>query len=153
MALPKGITMDRSIYVGGCQCGKVRYEAEGPIDRATVCYCRMCQKASGAPFMAFVRFPAHHVAWSTPPATFFSSGLVQRGFCRDCGTPLTYRNVQGSSISLTLNSLDDPGPVKPGFSFFDDQKAAWLGDLDSLPRLDTDPSSAPGFVNHQRPDG
>ncbi len=145
--------MDRTRYNGGCQCGKIRYEAEGPIDRTTVCYCRMCQKASGAPFMAFVRFPASHVAWSTPPATFFSSGKVQRGFCRDCGTPLTYRNLQGSNISLTLNSLDDPGSVRPGYSFFNDQKAAWLSDLDSLPILDDDVSKAPGFVNHQRPDG
>jgi hypothetical protein len=39
-------------YVGGCQCGEVRYRAEGPRDRASVCYCRMCQKASGGPFMA-----------------------------------------------------------------------------------------------------
>ncbi len=144
--------MNRSIYTGGCQCGGVRYEAEGPLDRASICYCRMCQKASGAPFMAFVRFRADHVVWSTPPATFFSSGEVQRGFCRDCGTPLTYRNVQGSNISLTLNSLDDPGSVKPAFSFFNDQKAAWLDDLDRLTVIDTDAASPPGFVNHQKPD-
>jgi hypothetical protein len=144
--------MDRAIYVGGCQCGRVRYEAEGPVDRVTVCYCRMCQKASGAPFMAFVRFPANHVAWTTPPDTFFSSGSVQRGFCRDCGTPLTYRNVQGSSISVTLNSLDSPGTVKPQGVFFAKQKAGWLGELDELPVLAEDASSFPGFVNNQTQD-
>ncbi len=137
--------MNRSIYTGGCQCGRVRYEAEGPLDRASICYCRMCQKASGAPFMAFVRFPANHVVWPTPPATFFSSGEVQRGFCRECGTPLTYRNVQGSSISVTLNSLDDPGSVTPEACFFSDQKAAWLGDLDRLPSLDLDRGSEPAL--------
>ena len=144
--------MDRANYIGGCQCGRVRYEAEGPVDRTTVCYCRMCQKASGAPFMAFVRFPANHVAWSTPPDTFFSSGQVQRGFCRECGTPLTYRNVQGSNISITLNSLDDPAAVKPEAVFFPAQKAGWLGDLDGLPVVEDDASTEPGFVNHQRPD-
>ncbi len=135
--------MNQVSYTGGCQCGKVCYEAEGPLDRTTICYCRMCQKASGAPFMAFVRFPARRVVWSTPPATFFSSGSVQRGFCRDCGTPMTYRNVQGSNISLTLNSLDDPGSVKPQFSFFNDQKAPWLSELETLPVLDMDPAGAP----------
>ena len=142
--------MDRANYVGGCQCGRVRYEAVGPIDRTTVCYCRMCQKASGAPFMAFVRFPANHVAWTNPPDTFFSSGEVQRGFCRTCGTPLTYRNVQGANISITLNSLDDPGTVKPEGVFFPDHRADWLAALDALPVLDGDASSAPGFVNYQR---
>ncbi len=135
--------MSRVSYSGGCQCGKIRYEAEGPLDRTTICYCRMCQKASGAPFMAFVRFPARHVVWSTPPAAFFSSGSVQRGFCRDCGTPMTYRNVQGSNISLTLNSLDDPGSVKPEYSFFNDQKASWLSELDTLTVIEMDPVSAP----------
>ena len=139
-------------YLGGCQCGRVRYEAEGPIDRTTVCYCRMCQKASGAPFMAFMRFPADHVMWSTPPDTFFSSGLVQRGFCRACGTPLTYRNVQGSSISLTLNSLDDPGSAKPQFSFFPEQKASWLAELETLPILEPEPRPEDdSFVSFQRP--
>ena len=102
--------------------------------------------------MAFVRFPANHVIWTTTPDTFFSSDGVQRGFCRSCGTPLTYRNVHGSSISLTLNSLDDPGSVKPEFSFFNEQKAAWLDELETLPVLDMDPASASGFVNYQRPD-
>lgn len=144
--------MDPVISVGGCQCGRVRYEAEGPVDRVTVCYCRMCQKASGAPFMAFVRFPADHVSWTTPPDTFFSSDSVQRGFCRACGTPLTYRNVQGSSISVTLNSLDHPGAVRPQGVLFPGQKAGWLEDLDDLPVLAEDASSAPGFVNHQKQD-
>ena len=60
-----------------------------------------------------------------------------------CGTPLTYRNVRGSNLSVTLNSLDDPGFVKPEASFFSNQKAAWLNDLDRLPSLDVDRGSEP----------
>ena len=126
-------------YTGGCQCGKVRFRAEGPRERASVCYCRMCQKASGAPFMAFVRFPAANVVWSSPPATFASSNAVERGFCRDCGTPLTYRNIHGPNVSLTLNSLDEPDAVAPEFSFSTEQKASWLNNLDGLETLETDP--------------
>ncbi len=128
-------------YTGGCLCGKVRFRAEGPRDRASVCYCRMCQKASGAPFMAFVRFPTANVVWSSPPATFASSAAVERGFCRDCGTPLSYRNITGSNVSLTLNSLDDPGMVEPAFRFSPEQKAPWLNNLDALETLDMDPVS------------
>ena len=126
------------IYTGGCQCGKVRFRAEGPRDRATICYCRMCQKASGAPFMAFVRFPAKNVVWSSSPATFASSTVVERGFCRDCGTPLTYRNIRGGNVSLTLNSLDDPSSVAPEFSFATEQKTPWLNSLDRLETLQMD---------------
>ena len=31
----------------GCQCGAVRFRVEGTLDDASVCHCRMCQKAFG----------------------------------------------------------------------------------------------------------
>lgn len=119
-------------FVGGCQCGAIRYRAEAPRGRSSVCYCRMCQRASGAPFMAFVRFPATQVHWSRPPATFASSSAVERGFCRDCGTPLSYRQVDGPNVSLTIGSLDDPNLVAPEMSFSIETRTPWclrLGDL------------------------
>jgi len=136
-------------YVGGCQCGRIRYRAEGPRDRSSVCYCRMCQKASGAPFMAFVRFPAHQVHWSKSPAKFASSNLVERGFCSDCGTPLSYRQVSGPNISLTINSLDDPESVQPELRFSAQLEVSWCSSLATLPTKEMDLTGSPGFVNHQ----
>jgi hypothetical protein len=136
-------------YVGGCQCGRIRYRAEGPRDRSSVCYCRMCQKASGAPFMAFVRFPAHQVHWSKSPAIFASSNLVERGFCSDCGTPLSYRQVSGPNISLTINSLDDPESVQPEFRFSAQLEVSWCSSLATLPTKEMDLTGSPGFVNRQ----
>jgi hypothetical protein len=136
-------------YVGGCQCGRIRYRAEEPRDRASVCYCRMCQKASGAPFMAFVRFPASQVTWSTPPDVFASSNRVERGFCRDCGTPLSYRQIGGPNISLTICSLDDPEQVRPEMRFSGGMEASWCGSLSTLPTREMDFAGTDGFVNHQ----
>jgi hypothetical protein len=139
-------------YAGGCQCGAIRYRAEGPRDRASVCHCRMCQKASGGPFMAFVRFPVRHVAWSRPPAVFASSTIAERGFCRDCGTPLSYRRIASDYVSVTLQSLDDPTSVTPDIVFSPETKVTWwrsLGDLPAAP----DGIDDSGFVNHQHPDG
>ena len=139
-------------YIGGCQCGRIRYRAVGPRDRSSVCYCRMCQKASGAPFMAFVRFPAHQVHWSKLPDTFASSNLVERGFCRDCGTPLSYRQVRGPNISLTINSLDDPESVRPELRFSAHMEVSWCSSLSSLPTREMDITDAAGFVNYQHVD-
>lgn len=83
--------------------------------------------------MAFVRFPAEQVHWSSPPATFASSSAVERGFCRDCGTPLSYRQVDGPNVSLTIGSLDDPGLVTPEMSFSVETRAAWCLHLGELP--------------------
>jgi hypothetical protein len=136
-------------YVGGCQCGAIRYRAEGPRDRSCVCYCRMCQKAAGAPFMAFVRFPAAQVHWSKPPAIFASSNHVERGFCPDCGTPLTYRDITGPNISLTIHSLDNPAAVQPEMSFSAEAQVAWCRNLADLPNQTIDLTTSPDFVNYQ----
>jgi len=42
------------------------------------------------------------------PGTFHSSAAVARDFCRECGTPLTYRRVAVDRISVTVGSLDQP---------------------------------------------
>ena len=139
-------------YTGGCQCGAIRYRATGPRDRASVCYCRMCQKASGGPFMAFVRFPTRQVSWSRPPAIYASSNIVERGFCPNCGTPLTYRKIASENVSLTLHSLDHPDAVTPDRSFSPEMRPLWCLTLDALPVEPTPEAEEPGFVNHQHPD-
>jgi hypothetical protein len=110
----------------------------------------MCQKASGAPFMAFVRFPASQVTWSTPPDVFASSNLVERGFCRTCGTPLSYRHIAGPNISLTIASLDDPESVRPEMRFSASMEVSWCGSLSTLPNREMDFAGTAGFVSHQR---
>ena len=94
---------------GGCQCGAVRYEWVEKPAYSSVCYCRMCQKASGQPFMGLTGGKSEHLKWTRgAPSIFRSSNMVERGFCPDCGTPLTYAFDGTGRISVTINSLDDP---------------------------------------------
>jgi hypothetical protein len=98
---------------GGCQCGALRYQLGNPAKRTCICHCRMCQKASGQPFMAFATFDENDLRWTRgAPATFKSSNLAERGYCRDCGTPLFFK-FEGHEISVTIGSLDDPSEAPP----------------------------------------
>jgi hypothetical protein len=110
----------------------------------------MCQKAGGTPFMAFVRFSEAQVTWSGPLAVFASSNAVERGFCSRCGTPLSYKDVAGSNISLTIYSLDDPSTVKPEISFASVSRPDWCLHLDELLSVEMNRSSGAGFVSRQR---
>jgi len=139
------------LFEGGCQCGRTRYRARGPRDRASICYCRMCQKASGGPFMAFVRFPADQVEWLTAPSVFASSNRAERGFCAVCGTPLTYRHISAPYISVTLHSLDDPTTVRPDTVFSPGAAPDWCFALADLPKQQMDFAADPDFRNYQRP--
>jgi hypothetical protein len=125
-------------WTGGCQCGAVRYQLLGAPEHASICHCRMCQRASGQPFMAFARVRQENLRWTRgSPSIFRSSNIVERGFCSACGTPLTYRRVQSASISVTIGSLDDPEPARPQLQFGVEGKLSWTGGLDGLPEKRT----------------
>jgi hypothetical protein len=146
----------RTRLTGGCQCGAVRYELAEPPLRTCVCHCRMCQKASGQPFMAFATVRQEHLQWMRgAPAVFKSSNMAQRGFCRDCGTPLTFK-FDGDEISVTIGSLDDPASVPPTMQYGVESMLAWCATLPDLPRIRTEddlgPELAARFASYQHPD-
>src|SRR5688572_4609788 len=92
---------NRPKYSGGCQCGAVRFHVEGPLGDASVCHCRMCQKASGNFYMPLVSVRGAKLTWTRgAPSYFRSSNHVQRGFCEKCGTPLTFTASDGVGLAI-----------------------------------------------------
>ena len=142
---------------GGCHCGTVRYRLIAEPTGVNICHCRMCQKASGGPFMAFggVRL-SEFVVTSGAIATFSSSDIAERGFCEKCGTPLTYRGVGSDRVSVTLGSLDDPGAVEPTTQLGVKSRLRWLVPSLSLPEIRIEQWLAKKKIaaihNHQHPD-
>jgi hypothetical protein len=124
---------------GGCQCGAVRYRLIAGPTAANICHCRMCQKAGGAPFMAFggVRM-SEFVITRGAISTFLSSDIAERGFCAQCGTPLTYRGLGKDRISVTLGSLDDPNAVEPATQLGVESRLRWLARALGAPETQTD---------------
>ena len=57
---------------GGCQCGAVRYQLTEPPSDGNVCHCRMCQKAGGAPFMAFAGTKLANLVFTRGKPTIFA---------------------------------------------------------------------------------
>ncbi len=124
---------------GGCQCGAVRYRLNASPKGASICHCRMCQKAGAAPYMAFAPMEAAQFEITRGALGIFrSSDIVERGFCAACGTPLTYRNVTSSRISVTICSLDDPNAVTPEFQLDAESGVRWVSDCLTKPNTSTD---------------
>ena len=99
---------------GGCQCGLVRYATRVEDDEAYYCHCRMCQKAFGNLFGAFFFALEESVVWEDEePSYFRSSKIARRGFCRRCGTPLSFEDLESGEVHLTVGSLDEPGQLRP----------------------------------------
>jgi hypothetical protein len=119
---------------GGCQCGHVRYAINGAIFSAHICHCRMCQKAFGNYFAALVGVAKTEINWTRgEPRYFRSSVAVKRGFCSDCGTPLTFSYDNAAHMNISIGSLDRPELAKLENQFGVEARQAAFGAMHTLP--------------------
>jgi hypothetical protein len=73
----------------------------------------MCQKAFGGFFGPLVSVRPDTLTWTRGgPAHFASSNFVRRGFCNNCGTPLTFEHGK-DSIEIAIGAFDDPSSIVP----------------------------------------
>src|SRR5689334_13632542 len=110
-----------TITTGGCACGAVRYEFSGEPLMMGHCQCRACQRSSGTGHASHVAVPASTFKLTGPvkywESTADSGNLVARGFCMECGSPLTSMNNGMASMAfIRAASLDDPSLFKPGLA-------------------------------------
>jgi hypothetical protein len=144
------------MHSGGCQCGAVRFRLEGPLGDASVCHCRMCQKAFGSFYAPLVSVRGATLAWTRgAPSKFQSSNAVSRGFCARCGTPLTYEAPDG--VAIAIGAFDRPQEITPRIQWGIEGKLPYVDHVHELPGADTlsDPAAAPflaGIVSYQHPD-
>lgn len=130
---------NQPLATGGCQCGAVRYAISGPFENPHICHCRMCQKAFGNYFAALVGARKADFTWSRgTPAYFRSSSAVERGFCRDCGTPLSFAYDDSARIAVSIGSLDNPDAVMPAVQYGLEGQRPAFAILHSLPGTRTE---------------
>ena len=121
---------------GGCLCGALRFRVTAaPLDSG-YCHCRMCQRTSGAPVVAWTTFPAAHFAWiAGKPGTFASSAHAKRQFCPHCGSYLVFRSEDfPAEVSVNTASFDDPEAFAPRKHIFTESRISWFDTADELPR-------------------
>lgn len=129
-------TEEVEVHTGGCQCGAIRFRVHGVLKDSSICHCRMCQKAFGAYYAPLVSVRGTDFSWTRgEPKRFRSSNHVQRGFCGDCGTPLTYEAPDGMAVAA--GAFDDPSHFPPTMQFGTEGKIDFTDHLHELPGHDT----------------
>jgi hypothetical protein len=147
----------KPLLTGGCQCGAVRFALSAAPVRVSICHCRMCQKASGAPFASLADIPHEHFSWTRgKPASFQSSSIAERDFCADCGTPLSYRLIGGPKIEIMTGAFDRPDRVVPAHQFGTESRLGWVVAIANMPSQTTlqnyGTEKLQKIVSHQHPD-
>lgn len=121
--------MDK-VFEGGCACGAVRYVAKGAVEFGFHCYCRKCQRATGAGRASAFAMALGDVTFTDPVKEFKQSSdsgaATYAGFCGTCGSPICSRSDRfADRIYLNAASLDDPSGFKAEMEIFKDAAQPW----------------------------
>jgi len=147
----------KPVLTGGCQCGAVRFAVTAAPNRVSICHCRMCQKASGAPFASFADINRTDFAWTKgTPSAFQSSTIAMRDFCAACGTPLSFRRVDGPRIEIMTGAFDKPDRLIPTRQYGTESRLGWVVGISNMPSQTTmqnyGPEKMATITSHQHPD-
>ena len=134
-------------FSGGCACGRIRYEcSEGPIVQV-ICHCRDCQRASGSASAAILVVASDRLKFSGSEPKYHevkaeSGRTMRRGFCSECGSPLSIRRPETLRIEfLQAASLDDPSMFVPKFEVWVSSAHPWHQLHPDTQKFDRGPSA------------
>ena len=130
---------------GGCYCGALRYQAQGPAVFKGQCHCRECQYISGGhpnAFMGVAEPGFRYIKGS--PKKFRRSDLadpVTREFCADCGTHILTKTPRTPGVLiLKVGTLDDPDVYGgPQMAIFTADKQAFHHIPEGVPAFERTP--------------
>ena len=119
---------------GTCMCRAVTWSYFGKTTRNLVCHCTDCQKATSAPFAAFIGMMHDKFELAGPVTHYESSAETFRGFCARCGTRLYFRSEKWpDEIHVYAHTLRNPEDYHPTAQVMTKSKALWLCELDAIP--------------------
>ncbi|WP_226577037.1 GFA family protein [Acuticoccus sediminis] len=121
------------ILAGGCTCGRVRYEMQGPPMIVHACHCTWCQRETGSAFATNAMIEADRVRHTgeepeivhTPSASGKGQMIARCPHCRVA----IWSNYSGSGPRIRfvrVGSLDNPHSIVPDIHIFTSTKRPWL---------------------------
>jgi len=132
---------------GHCECGRVRFEADGPIEDFSHCHCSQCRRMHGAAYATFAgvaRNGFRFVSGESDLTIYASSETHERVFCSTCGSNILVSLVEEpGAIYLSMGAIDDDPPRPTGYHIYVGSKATWHQITDDLQQFETEPSVWP----------
>ncbi|GJL83845.1 MAG: aldehyde-activating protein [marine bacterium B5-7] len=131
-------------FKGGCLCGAVTYQVQGPFNGFHLCHCNRCRKATGSVHASNLFTEPENLTWLSgeehvrrfdlPTAKRFA-----RNFCEICGSALPYVNRPGTAVVVPAGSLDDDPHYTPDDHIFWLERVPWYDQITDAPHFDTYP--------------
>ena len=126
----------KKTYRGRCLCKAVSFEIDAPILSSVNCHCESCRRQCSAPITTYIGIPDGQWRWTGTPSTVFNSSPgVERTFCANCGTPISFRseNMSGT-MHFYATAMEQPEVFAPQLHVAYEEKLSWLDIGDDLPK-------------------
>lgn len=123
---------------GRCLCGRVQFEVRGKQLWVAHCHCESCRRNTGSAVATFIGYNKAQLTYTRGERKFYpSSPGVRRGFCADCGTPMTYESDRvPEEVHLYVSTMDNPAAFVPQVHVFFGERIPWMELEDELPRYE-----------------
>jgi len=137
------------MITGGCQCGALRYRAEGEARLQGLCHGRNCQRLSGGGHVGWLCFPETTVTVEGKTHSYATTGgsgsTATRFSCPTCRS-IVYgtAEVMSGLINIYAGSLDDTSKFKPTMAIFTRSRPAWDDSSRNLQCFETVPQPPSG---------
>jgi hypothetical protein len=129
--------MAEKLATGGCLCGAVRYEVQGPLRQVIACHCTMCRRTTGSYVHATAAMLSDfRLIEETGLAWYRSSPQAKRGFCKICGANLFWQGDGLAYLSIMAGTLDGESGLKLVRHIYAGEKGDYYDLEDGVSRQD-----------------
>ena len=110
---------------GSCLCGAVRYRVYGAMRPVVSCHCNMCRQWGGSPTHSV--HCGTDVSFTNPEyiSVYQSCDWAELGFCKNCGSHLFYRLLEGGDYVLSTGSFVNSDAFELKQQIFIEEKPAY----------------------------
>lgn len=121
---------------GRCLCRSVGFRVNGPVLRTGHCHCESCRRATSSPMTSFLCVATSDVVFEGETLRHYASSPgVSRGFCGNCGSPLSFATTERpGEIDLYVATLADATGIAVAQHWFWGERVAWFSCQDDLPK-------------------
>ena len=132
--------MHKQKYIGGCLCGRVRFEITGGIQDIVYCHCSQCRKVQGSAFATNgnVDVKGFKFIQGEDELTGYESTRGQtKYFCKTCGSPIISKATsKPDKVRVRLGTIESDIHERPLGHIFVASKANWEDICGDLPQYE-----------------
>jgi len=117
------------MITGRCECGRVQFEVDGPIEDFGHCHCSQCRRMHGAAYATFAgvaRKGFRYLSGESDVSIYASSETYERVFCPVCGSNILVAPTrEPDALYLCMGAINGNPPHPAGYHIYVSSKAPW----------------------------